>query len=491
MIMLEMFSGLGPAMTVTLILSLGFVLAFEFINGFHDTANAVATVIYTQSMKPQVAVVLSGIFNFFGVITGGLAVAYAIVNLLPVDLLVSVNSARGLVMVFSLLASAIVWNLGTWYFGIPSSSSHTLIGSILGVGIANSLLNNTGVAHGVNWGKAIDAGLSLLVSPLVGAGLALVLVMVLIKLRPLSNIHKTPFQRQQVEGRKHPPFWARFMLIVSAMGLSFSHGSNDGQKGVGLVMLVLIGLVPAQFVVNMDSDAYQIEHTRLAATHMKEFYQQHEAAFTAAYPKQAAPLTAGKPFECAPADTVAHAETLLASIGSVQNYQELPPAKRWEVRTQLICLADTAKKVDKLAGISAADKQRVKNLSKDLTATTEYAPLWVIIAVALALGIGTMIGWKRVVLTVGEKIGKKDMTYAQGMSAQIVAGCSIGLASLFGFPVSTTHILSSAVAGTMVANRAGLQFSTIRSILMAWLLTLPVCMGLAIGMYWVGVKLFV
>lgn len=489
--MSELFAGLSPSVAITLILSLGFVLAFEFINGFHDTANAVATVIYTQSMKPQVAVVLSGIFNFLGVITGGLAVAYAIVNLLPVDLLVSVNSARGLVMVFSLLSSAIIWNLGTWYFGIPSSSSHTLIGSILGVGLANSLINGTAVAHGVNWGKAIDVGLSLLLSPIVGAGLAGLMVILLIKLRPLSNIHKSPFQRQQVEGRKHPPFWARFMLILSAMGLSFSHGSNDGQKGVGLVMLVLIGLVPAKFVVNMDSDAYQIEHTRLAATHMKEFYQQHEKAFSALYPAKAAPLTAGKPFECAPAETVARAESLLASIGAVQSFQELPAAKRWDVRTQLICLADTAKKADKLTGVSATEKQRVKSLLKDLTATTEYAPLWVIVAVALALGLGTMIGWKRVVETVGAKIGKQDMTYAQGMSAQIVAGISIGLASLFGFPVSTTHVLSSAVAGTMVANRAGLQLSTIRSILMAWVLTLPVCMGLAIGFYWLGVKLFV
>jgi low-affinity inorganic phosphate transporter len=489
--MLEMFSGLSPAMIVTLILSLGFVLFFEFINGFHDTANAVAAVIYTQSMKPKLAVVLSGIFNFFGVFAGGLAVAYAIVNLLPVDLLVSIHSTRGLVMVFSLLLSAILWNFGTWYLGIPSSSSHTLIGSILGVGVANSLLNGTGVGHGVNWGKAIDVFMSLLVSPLVGAGLAAILLLLLIKLRPLSNIHKTPFQRQQIEGRKHPPFWARFMMIVSALGLSFSHGSNDGQKGVGLVMLVLIGLVPAQFVVNMDSDPYLIEHTRLAATHMKDFYLQHEAAFQKQFPGKAKPLTAGQPFECSPADTVAHAESLLSALGAVQSFQDLPPKQRFEARTQLLCLADTAKKADKLNGVSGSEKQLVKSWLKDLTATTEYAPTWVIVAVAIALGLGTMIGWKRVVRTIGEKIGKQDMTYAQGMSAQVVAGIAIGLASMFGFPVSTTHVLSSAVAGTMVANRAGLQFSTLRSIILAWVLTLPVSMGLAIGFYWLGVKLFV
>ncbi|MBI3146152.1 MAG: inorganic phosphate transporter [Pseudogulbenkiania sp.] len=485
--MLDILSGLETHVALTLILSLGFVLAFEFINGFHDTANAVATVIYTQSMKPQAAVVLSGIFNFLGVFTGGLAVAYAIVNLLPVDLLVAVNSSRGLVMVFALLTSAIIWNLGTWYFGIPTSSSHTLIGSIIGVGIGNSLINGTSITTGINWSKAIDVGLSLLFSPLFGAGLAGLMLFVLMKWRPRSNIHKSPYQRQQIEGRKHPPFWARFMLIVSSMGMSFSHGSNDGQKGVGLVMLVLIGIVPGQFVVNLDSDPIQIAHTKIAALQLKELYQRNEAAILAQYP---APTKPAPSFSCSPSATQQYAGELLAAIGESKSYQQLAENRRWAVRTQLICLADSAKKIAKIGNIDDVEKKQLKGIQHDLTATTEYAPLWVIAAVALAIGVGTMVGWKRVALTVGEKIGKKDMTYSQGMAAQTMAGISIGLASAIGAPVSTTQVLSSAVAGTMVVGRSGLQWSTLKSILMTWVLTLPVCMAMTIGLYYLGVQLF-
>ncbi|MEC5208861.1 inorganic phosphate transporter [Vogesella urethralis] len=481
--MLELLSGLDTTLAVTLVLSVGFVLAFEFINGFHDTANAVATVIYTQSMKPQTAVMLSGIFNFMGVFFGGLAVAYAIVNLIPTDLLLNINSAQGMVMVFALLSSAILWNLGTWYFGIPASSSHTLIGAILGVGVGNALITGDSLSNGINWGKAIDVFLSLFLSPLFGAGLAGLLLFALLKLRPLSNIHKSPFQRQQIEGRKHPPFWARFMLIVSSMGMSFSHGSNDGQKGVGLVMLVLIALAPAQFVVNLDAEPIQIEHTKIAAVQLKELYQRNQAIIDAKYP-------ASNAHKCDVSKVIDETGDLLSAIGDAKSFQQLPEDKRWTVRTQLICLSDAAKKISKVAGISDVDQKQLKGMQKDLSATTEYAPTWVIVAVALAIGMGTMVGWKRVVNTVGEKIGKQDMTYAQGMSAQIMSAASIGLASAIGAPVSTTQILSSAVAGTMVVNRSGIQMSTVRTILTTWVLTLPVSMGLAIALYYFGMKLF-
>lgn len=481
--MLELLSGLDTSLAITLVLSVTFVLAFEFINGFHDTANAVATVIYTQSMKPQTAVLLSGLFNFLGVFFGGLAVAYAIVNLIPTELLLNIQSVQGMVMVFALLASAIVWNLGTWYFGIPASSSHTLIGAILGVGIGNALLTGESIGSGINWSKAIDVFLSLFVSPLFGAGLAGLMLFALLKARPLSNIHKSPFQRQQIEGRKHPPFWARFMLIVSSMGMSFTHGSNDGQKGVGLVMLVLIALAPAQFVVNLDAEPLQIEHTKIAAVQLKEMYQRNQIIIDAKYP-------ANGNHTCGVSKVVEESGVLLSTIGDAKSLQQLPEAARWDVRTQLICLGDAAKKIGKVAGISDVDKKQLKGIQKDLSATTEYAPTWVIVAVALAIGMGTMIGWKRVVHTVGEKIGKEDMTYAQGMAAQTMSAASIGLASLIGAPVSTTQILSSAVAGTMLVNRAGIHFSTVKTIALTWILTLPVSMGLAIGLYYTGVKLF-
>jgi low-affinity inorganic phosphate transporter len=483
--MLELFSGLDPRLALTLVLSLGFVLTFEFINGFHDTANAVATVIYTQSMKPRLAVFASGICNFFGVLSGGLAVAYAIVHLLPVDLLVSVNTAHGLSMVFALLAAAILWNFGTWYLGLPASSSHTLIGAILGVGLANSVINHTSISMGVNWGKAIDVFTALLVSPMVGFLMTGVIVLLLRRYRPQSNIHKTPFQRQQIEGRKHPPFWTRFMLIVSSMLVSFAHGSNDGQKGVGLIMLVLIGIVPANYVLNLDSNPYQIERTRDAAVHLQSFYAQHQTAL--------APLLAKLPQSkdsavhgCNPLVTGNTVNELTQVLDGTNDYSKLNADQRWDVRKRLLCLDDAAKLAGTLPGLTAADKHHLQSLRTDLTQTTEYAPTWVIMAVALALGVGTMIGWKRVVKTVGEGIGKKDMTYSQGMAAQITAGVSIGLASFFGMPVSTTHVLASGVAGAMVADKSGLQFGTVRSIALAWVFTLPVAMLLSASLYYIA-----
>ena len=485
--MFDLFSGLDVWVGISLVLALTFVLAFEFINGFHDTANAVATVIYTKAMSPYRAVILSGIFNFLGVLLGGVGVAYAIVHLLPVELLINVNTGHGLAMVFSLLAAAITWNLGTWYFGIPASSSHTLIGSILGVGLANALINGVPVADGINWGKAIDIGLSLIFSPLAGFLVAGALLIGLKWLYPLSKMHKTPETRRDVDEKKHPPFWNRLVLVISAMTVSFVHGSNDGQKGIGLIMLVLIGIVPAKFVLDLNSTTYQIERTRDAAIHLQQFYNRHSDTLGEM-------LALGKAneadlpdlYRCEPKQTEATLKGLLSDLHGVSSYTELNDDERVQVRRYLLCLDDTAKKVGKLSELPSREKADLEKLRKDLTSTTEYAPFWVIIAVALALGIGTMVGWKRVVLTVGEKIGKQGMTYAQGIAAQLTATAAIGMANIYSLPVSTTHVLSSGVAGTMVANRSGLQGSTIRNILMAWVLTLPVSIALAAGLFWLS-----
>jgi low-affinity inorganic phosphate transporter len=485
--MLEMISGLHGWLLLSLFLALAFVLAFEFINGFHDTANAVATVIYTKAMPPHLAVFASGVFNFLGVLLGGVGVAYAIVHLLPVELLINVNTGHGLAMVFSLLAAAIAWNLGTWYFGIPASSSHTLIGSILGVGLANALITHIPLGQGINWQKAIDIGLSLLVSPTVGFMVAALLLLLLKKWRPLSKMHKTPEQRPK---KKHPPFWNRMVLVLSAMAVSFVHGSNDGQKGIGLIMLVLIGIVPAHFVLNLDSTTYQIDRTRDAAIHLQAFYKRNEGPLGEflALGKGERTTELPKEFRCDPKQTEFTLSALLQDIDGVSDYRDLEPQKRIEVRRYLLCLDDTAKKVSALSTLPSTGRADLDRLRKDLTATTEYAPFWVIIAVALALGIGTMVGWRRVVHTVGEKIGKQGMTYAQGMSAQITAACAIGMANVFSLPVSTTHVLSSGVAGTMVANRSGLQASTVRTILLAWVLTLPASMMLSAGLFWLSTR---
>ncbi|HEY9103645.1 inorganic phosphate transporter [Chitinimonas sp.] len=491
--MFDFFSGLDFWVATSLVLAFGFVLAFEFINGFHDTANAVATVIYTKAMPPRQAVVLSGIFNFLGVLLGGVGVAYAIVHLLPVDLLINVNTGHGLAMVFSLLAAAILWNLGTWFFGIPASSSHTLIGSILGVGMANALITGIPLSEGINWKKAIEIGFSLVLSPLFGFLLAGLLLYVFLRFLPLSKMHKTPETRRAIDGKKHPPFWNRLTLVLSAMGMSFVHGSNDGQKGIGLIMLVLIGIVPSQFALDAGSTTYQIERTRDAAIYLQHFYQANEA-------KLAQQLRTGHngngsempaKFKCEATETQKTIGDLLLVINNVRDYHDLKPDTRAQVRRSLLCLDDTAKKITKLPDLSSRDKADLEKLRKDLTATTEYAPFWVIVAVALALGIGTMVGWKRVVETVGEKIGRQGMTYAQGMSAQIIAVLAIGAANVFSLPVSTTHVLSSGVAGTMVANRSGLQGSTVRNIVIAWVLTLPATIALAAGLFWLATKFFV
>lgn len=407
-------------------------------------------------------------FNFLGVLLGGVGVAYAIVHLLPVELLINVNTGHGLAMVFSLLAAAIAWNLGTWYFGIPASSSHTLIGSILGVGLANALINDIPLADGVNWRKAMDIGASLVFSPMAGFLIAALVLIGLKWWRPLSKMHKTPEQRRKIDDKKHPPFWNRLVLVISAMAVSFVHGSNDGQKGIGLIMLVLIGIVPAQFVLDLNSTTYQIERTRDATLHLSQFYQRNADSlgeFLALGKSVEGDLP--EKFRCNPQQTEPTISALLHTLKGVADYHSLSSESRIEVRRYLLCLDDTAKKVGKLPGLEAREKADLDKLRKDLTTTTEYAPFWVILAVALALGLGTMVGWKRVVLTIGEKIGKQGMTYSQGMSAQITTASLIGMANIFSLPVSTTHVLSSGVAGTMVANKSGLQGGTVKTILLA------------------------
>ncbi len=490
--MTSFISGLDPWLLLSLILALAFVLAFEFINGFHDTANAVATVIYTRAMPPYVAVIASGLFNFLGVLLGGVGVAYAIVHLLPVELLIDTDTGRGLAMVFSLLTAAIAWNLGTWYFGIPASSSHTLIGSILGVGLANAVISGIPVADGVNWQKAIDIALSLVVSPVVGFVVAGLILIGLKWFKPHSSMHKTPEYRLGDVGKKHPPFWNRLILVLSAMGMSFVHGSNDGQKGIGLIMLVLIGIVPAHFVLNLDSTGYDINRSRDAAVHLSEFYERNAMALTdyLALGKSNGTDLPAK-FRCDPKQTEITIAALRRDLEGVRDFNEMPPQARVDVRRYLLCLDDTARKVSKLAYLPASERKDLSNLRKDLTHSTEYAPFWVVLAVAAALGIGTMIGWKRVVLTVGEKIGRQGMTYSQGMSAQITAVMAIGLANVYSLPVSTTHVLSSGVAGTMVANRSGLQRQTVTNIVLAWVLTLPAAISLAAGLYWVAHRVFI
>lgn len=496
--MLHLFAGLDFHTGLMLVLALLFVLFYEAINGFHDTANAVATVIYTRAMRSQVAVVMAGVFNFLGVMLGGLSVAYAIVHLLPTDLLLNVSSVHGLAMVFSMLLAAIIWNLGTWYFGIPASSSHTLIGAIIGIGLTNALMTSTSVVDALNVPKMIQIFLSLILSPIVGLVIAGLMVFLLRRYwngtKKQQRIHLTPAEREKKDGKRKPPFWTRTALILSAIGVSFSHGANDGQKGIGLIMLVLIGVAPAGFVVNMNATGYDIARTRDAVTHLQQYYQQHvEALPHAVALKPLVPTPDTLPntpeqFHCDSSRAmiaIDHAQALLANL---QSYDDLTVDQRSHMRRLLMCVAETAGAVAKLPETSAQDRRFLNNLRTDLLETVEYAPTWIIVAVALALSLGTMVGWKRVAVTIGEKIGKKGMTYAQGVSAQMTAAVSIGIASYTGMPVSTTQVLSSAVAGTMLVDGGGVQSKTVKNIMLAWVLTLPISILLSGGLYWIALK---
>ena len=495
--MLHLFTGLEFHTGLLLVLALIFVLFYEAINGFHDTANAVATVIYTRAMRAQLAVVMAGVFNFLGVLLGGLSVAYAIVHLLPTDLLLNVSSAHGLAMVFSLLLAAIIWNLGTWYFGIPASSSHTLIGAIIGIGLTNAIVTNSSVVDALNIPKMISIFLSLILSPLVGLVIAGLMIWFLRRYwsgtKKRRRIHLTPAEREKKDGKRKPPFWTRTALILSAVGVSFSHGANDGQKGIGLIMLVLIGVAPAGFMVNMNSSDYEIARTRDAVVNLEQYYNTHKDALAHAIELTPALNTENtvlnEQFHCDSSRTGIVLRQAQDLLGNIHTYDDLLPEQRSQMRRLLMCISDTAAEVAKLPETKPEDARFLKRLSNDLLNTVEYAPIWIIISVALALSLGTMFGWKRVAVTIGEKIGKKGMTYAQGVSAQVTAAVSIGVASYTGMPVSTTQVLSSAVAGTMIVDGGGVQTKTIKNIMLAWILTLPVSIILSGVLYWISLQI--
>ena len=468
---------------VALLIALG----FEFVNGFHDTANAVATVIYTHSLSPNFAVIWSGAWNFLGVLVSSGAVAFGILQLLPIELILGVGSSAGFAMVFALLIAAIIWNLLTWYFGLPSSSSHTLIGSIIGVGLMNQMLVGTSGTSGVDWNQAIGVGKSLLFSPLIGfllAGLVLAILKATVR---LPALYREPKSDQP------PPKWIRALLILTCTGVSFAHGSNDGQKGMGLIMLILIGTVPTAYALN-KAVTPEMTQTFIEASHQASAifarYTTHDGE---------APSASGTAREQVQRFVQSHrfepytlpamqtlSDQIAQEVGSDGSISAVPENRVDNVRNNMYVMSEAIRLIDKSEALHMieADRKTIDHYKSHLDNATKFIPTWVKVAVALALGLGTMVGWKRIVVTVGEKIGKQHLTYGQGASAELVAMAMIGAADAYGLPVSTTHVLSSGVAGTMVANGSGLQWSTVRSLIMAWVLTLPASIGIAAVLYW-------
>jgi phosphate/sulfate permease len=440
-----------PTTVALLFMAFALALAFEAVNGCHDTSNAVATIIYTRSLKAPLAVVWSGIWNFLGVFLGGTLVAFTFVHLLPVSLLASLDTRLEVALIMSPLLAALTWNVATWLMAIPVSSSHSLVGALLGVGVADIWITDR--VHGgvLNWHAVTSVGLALLISPLLGFVLAFILY------RIVSWISHNPRMHDLPPGQS-PPMWLRGVLTVTCAGVSFAHGSNDGQKTIGLFMLILMSLAPAVFALNPELTSAELTQAREAAGRLE--------------------AKLGRPD---PGNTnVAAARRITGALSGVRAIADIPANERGRLRADIVTVTGAATEA-----ATDTDRGQVGKWSKALLRVTEYAPTWVLAVSAICLGLGTMVGWQRIVITVGEKIGKTDLTPAQGSSAEVVAMATISLADYGGLPVSTTHVLSSGVAGTMTARGSGVQPATVKKIALAWVLTLPATMLLSAVFFYI------
>jgi len=476
---------------ILLVLAVGLALSFEFVNGFHDTANAVATVIYTHTLPPWIAVIWSGCWNLIGVLVSTGGVAFGVLALLPVEMVLNVGSSAGFAMVFALLLSAIIWNLGTWYMGLPASSSHSLFGAILGVGLASSLMGaGHNLSDGVNWVKLRETMLALLISPVVGFCLA-GLLLLLSKL-----VLKWPALYQAPDKEKAPPLGIRALLVLTCTGVSYGHGSNDGQKGMGLLLLILIGILPGTYALNPKMSAQDFTGLRTTSAQVQTALLAHIApgVTTPANPSDVLAnyiKSSGVYNDQIMPALAATNQQIVGSLVNMQVVSDLSTAQRTALRTNIYEVSSVLTKLEDQKRLSDAKLFQIVNdktggYKAQLDKATKFIPFWVKVATALALGLGTMIGWKRIVVTVGEKIGKTHLTYAQGAAAELVAACTILAADKYKLPVSTTHVLSSGVAGTMAANHSGLQMQTLRNLLLAWVLTLPVCVMLGAALFAAG-----
>ena len=467
-----------------LALALLIALGFEFVNGFHDTANAVATVIYTHSLEPNVAVIWSGICNLAGVLASSGTVAFAVITLLPVELILQVSSGAGFAMVFALLIAAILWNLGTWWLGLPASRSHTMVGSFIGVGIANQLLNPHTGTSGLDWEQAFKVLKVLLISPFLGFGAAALLMLLSKRLIKYPSLYEAPKDNQP------PPFPIRALMVLTCTGVSFFHGSNDGQKGMGLIMLILIGTVPTAYALNHAVTANDIQDFIAASQQAGHILDRHVDRNGILGPDARTEVTDYIRTKQLQPDTILALRELVEDLNHevtlYKAFSSVPAQDQTNVRNDMYVASEAIRLIQKNGNPSftPAENAALKNYKSKVDKATKFIPDWVKVAVALALGLGTMVGWKRVVITVGEKIGKDHLTYAQGATAGVVAMATIFAADNFGLPVSTTHILSSGVAGTMIANGSGLRISTVRNIAAGWVLTLPAAALLAGLLYW-------
>ena len=453
-----MFANVSPHSTLALILlgaCLVLVIAFEISNGFHDAANAVATVIYTNSLKPTIAVIWSGLMNFTGVLVGGIAVAYALVEILPPEVLSPPDGDPAVAMLAALFVSALAWNVGTWALGIPNSSSHALIGSLIGISIAATLKRHGSLHDGVDWGQIVKVLEALLLSPIAGFAGAWLLYRAMRLLFRDRHLYEPP------QGDEPPVWWMRGILILTCAGVSFAHGTNDGQKSIGLIMLTIIGLAPLTFALNQNLDPGRTPQL------VDEF-------------RQAARLI-GAADGGEKDEGVAAAEDAGRKLEGRTDLGAVPDDQRIVLRTETNRVLAELKAIAQARERSTTKMQQeeAKALQTRLTEVVNYAPWWVRVLSAACLGIGTMIGYQRIVRTLGERLGKTRLVPAQGGAAELVSAVVIGIAGFTGAPVSTTHVVTSGIAGTMVGSNAGVQSKTVWQIATAWVLTLPCTMLLS------------
>jgi PiT family inorganic phosphate transporter len=454
-----MLNHLDPASALAialLVFALVMVIMFEATNGFHDAANAVATVIYTKSLNATQAIILSGCLNFVGVMVGGIAVAYAMVELLPADVLSPPGGGPAVAMLMSLFIAALSWNIGTWWLALPNSSSHCLIGSLIGVSLGNGLTHSRSLAEGIHWAAMWKVLEALALSPILGFILAGGLYLICRRTLHDERLYQPATDRP-------PIWWMRGVLILTCSGVSFAHGSNDGQKSIGLIMLTIIGLFPATYALNPAANS-----SPRAATALMQ---------------AAAPLI-GKYGDDQKFRALNRIEALRSDSTQQASRPPTDAGHRSVVRDDIYQVISELEHVGETQGASADDKKAAKLLAARLGNLVEYAPVWVRLLSALCLGIGTMFGYKRIVTTLGERLGKAQLTPAQGACAELVSAVLIGTAGFTGLPVSTTHIVTSGIAGTMVTQGAGLRHQVLGRILLAWVLTLPVTILISGGLYY-------
>lgn len=447
---------------ITLMITFFLIVLQEAVNGFHDIANAVATVIYSRAMKPFEAVAMSAFCNFIGVLIGGTAVAFSLVYLLPANMVAGINTVSEVSLFLAMILTAVAWNLGTWWLGIPNSTTHAYIGSIIGISMADAFLLGLPMAEQINWHQGEKIMTALIVSPIVGFLLGLMLLHLIRRLA-----HDPAMFQPTEDGERKPGLAIRSLLIAGSAGVSLMHGSNDGQKSIGLMMIALFGLFPA---------AYGLDPGRLNAADFDRLIAVVEDVQEIGEELGAA--TDSETLKLVDNLKLKEIRALHATLLDEKNGVDLEEDTAISVRKEILLIHGRVAKLLKtkalMGQVTNEQRSRLEQAHTVLAEFVEHVPGWIMLLSALALGGGSMIGYRKIVTTLGEKMGSSRMNPAQGTAAQMSAVASIAMADLGGLPVSTTHVLSSAVVGTVVATpHQHINQTTITHIAMTWVTTLP------------------